>query len=363
MKEVTRLTKMFAEQLHWGALAKATIATALLCVTIILGSRNLANFDAALIGYTFASLFALFGIVYRYSVWLTKPPTRMYWRRGWQLFMSPRLWKNFRSPRILAEAVVRKIVVQDFVWHRSPERWAGHMLIAAGCVLAALVTFPLVFGWVHFTQGAITPEPTYIIQVFGFRVREIALHGIESWFTFHALIVASVLVIPGVMIVMYRRMVDVGAVAVQRFSRDFLPLILLFAVAFTGLLLWVSYEFLEGYFYTALAQLHAWTVIGTLIYLPFGKLFHIFQRPATLGIAYYKSPLSELEPAHCPLTGEEYAPAAQTKDLTEVLHELEFDYSPVGGPPETPPWNEISPAGKRMLIGRAHSKIRNDRFD
>src|SRR5690242_52124 len=67
------------------------IATAILAGLIVLGSRNLHHFDAALVGYTFATLFATFGITYRYSMWLQRPPTRMYWRRGWQVFLTPRL--------------------------------------------------------------------------------------------------------------------------------------------------------------------------------------------------------------------------------------------------------------------------------
>jgi hypothetical protein len=56
----------------------------------VVGSRNLAHFDAALVGYTFATLFATFGIAYRYAMWLQRPPTALYWRRGWQVFFSPR---------------------------------------------------------------------------------------------------------------------------------------------------------------------------------------------------------------------------------------------------------------------------------
>jgi len=55
-----------------------------------LGSRNLNHFDAALVGYTFATLFATFGITYRYVTWLQRPPTRLYWRRGWSVFLAPR---------------------------------------------------------------------------------------------------------------------------------------------------------------------------------------------------------------------------------------------------------------------------------
>ena len=43
---------------------------------IVVGSRNLAHFDAALVGYTFATLFAVFGVAYRYAMWLERPPTR-----------------------------------------------------------------------------------------------------------------------------------------------------------------------------------------------------------------------------------------------------------------------------------------------
>ena len=45
---------------------------------------------------------------------------------------------------------------------------------------------------------------------------------------------------------------------------------------------------MSGYAYDFLAILHAATVIITLLYLPFGKLFHIFQRPAQLGVSFYK---------------------------------------------------------------------------
>src|SRR5690606_21540910 len=103
------------------------------------------------------------------------------------------------------------------------------------------VTFPLVFGWIHFQQGQIEPEPMYNIIFFGFKVGTIPLRGLISWFIFHALVVASVMVMAGVMIVMWRRMFDFGAVAVERFNRDFLPLIILFSVAASGLLLWISY--------------------------------------------------------------------------------------------------------------------------
>ena len=48
----------------------------LLAVAIFVGSRNLRHIDAALVGYTFACLFAAFASPTRYSMWLQRPPTR-----------------------------------------------------------------------------------------------------------------------------------------------------------------------------------------------------------------------------------------------------------------------------------------------
>lgn len=342
-----------------AGLRNGLIATVLLGALIVAGSRNLADFDSALVGYTFACLFATFGIVYRYTVWLSKPPTRMYWRRGIQVFFSPARWRRLGRPRLLVGALWSKIIAQDFIRHRGRGRWLAHMLIAWGCTLAAAVTFPLVFGWLHFEQGAIEPEQTYRVVCFGWSVAEIPLDGAAAWLMFHALVVSAFLVVPGVMLAVWRRTRDGGALAVQRFSRDFLPLLLLFAVSVTGLLLWVSYEWLHGYYYSVLAQIHALTVIATLIYLPFGKLFHVFQRPASLGITFYKAAGAAGAQAVCPVTREPFAPALQVADLGTVLPEVGFDYRARTQP--GPSWNQLSPRGRRMAIARAHGAAAKNR--
>ena len=70
----------------------ATILTVITALLVVVGSRNFDHFDAALIAYTFATLFAVFGITYRYVIWLQRPPTGLYWRRGWQTFLQPSYW-------------------------------------------------------------------------------------------------------------------------------------------------------------------------------------------------------------------------------------------------------------------------------
>jgi hypothetical protein len=68
-----------------------------------------------LVGYTFATLFATFEITYRYAMWLQRPSTALYWKRGWELFLSP---------------------------HYSL-RNAGTLLKRMGVVIAILITFAL----------------------------------------------------------------------------------------------------------------------------------------------------------------------------------------------------------------------------
>src|SRR5262245_65921810 len=111
----------------------------------------------------------------------------------------------------------------------------------------------------------------------------------------------------GVMIAFRRRMIDHAAVTLQQFGQDILPLVLLFSISITGLMLTASYTWMKGYGYDFLAILHAITVIVTLLYLPFGKLFHIFQRPAQIGVTFYKDAGTRGEQAVCRRCARPYA--------------------------------------------------------
>src|SRR5579884_1479491 len=108
-------------QLDRKAIVNGLIASLLLIVAIYLGSGRLKHFDPALIAYTSAVVFATFGIVYRYSVWLQKPPTQLYWRRGWQLFLRPtHLPRNLLR---LVKLLFDRFVAQKFIERRSHLRW------------------------------------------------------------------------------------------------------------------------------------------------------------------------------------------------------------------------------------------------
>jgi NNP family nitrate/nitrite transporter-like MFS transporter len=337
-----------AEQLRAGAWA--TMVTGLLAAAIYVGSRNLQNFDPALVIYTFAVVFATWGIVYHYAVWLDKPPTRRFFERTFELM---RREGAFRSASIVGRALGTHVFGQTFIARRSALRWWMHQLIFWGCLSAVAITFPLVFGWIHFGTRP-DDQMTYVTYLFGFPVASFRVRTVLSWLLFHGLDISAVLVLGGIALALWRRLRDEGALALQDFSADFLPLILLFAISVTGLALTASTLWLRGAFYGFLAILHAITVIGALLYLPFGKFFHIFQRPAQLGVKLYQAAGERDEGAHCARCGQRYASRMQIDDLERVLPELGFDYR-TDGPART--WQGLCPACKRIALATAQLRI------
>jgi hypothetical protein len=338
--------KVFA--VVWGALT-----TSVLAVLIVVGSRRLEHFDAALVAYTFSTLFATFGITYRYAMWLQRPPTRMYWRRGWRLFFhGGRVGHNLIE---LARRAVLEFAANRFIFRRGVLRGAAHWLIMWGCVLAAIITFPLVWGWIHFETVPGNLD-LYRAYVFGFAIQDFPIASALAFVIFHGLVWSALLVIAGVMIAFRRRMVDHGAVAAQQFGEDILPLVLLFAISATGLMLTASYTWMKGYAYDFLAILHAITVILTLLWLPFGKLFHVFQRPGQLGVRFYKEAGRAGTQAACARCGQPFASALMVRDLTVVEQELGFRYE-LTGSHGIHHYQDVCPRCRRALFGLAQGAL------
>ena len=306
--------------LTWGLLAVGVVV-----VLTFFGSGRLTWFDPALVGYLFGTVFAVFGVVYRYTVWLRRPPTAMLNRRGWEAFRSG----TGRNLAAFPALLTAQLLTQGFIRRRSRSRWLAHQLVFWGCILAALVTFPLTLGLLHF-ESVGQQADRYQVYVATAGTLEFGAGSIVGWLFFHALDIAAVLVLAGVFIFLRRRLHDPGALAVER-SGDFLALVGLFAVSVTGLFLTVSSLWLEGQYYSALNTIHALTVILGLAYLPFGKLFHIFQRPANLGVAYYKQANAQGPAAVCRRCGGEFASAQQIADLQDVLPQVGFDFPIPGG--------------------------------
>src|SRR5215471_971796 len=94
----------------WGLLGVAVVF-----VLTVFGSDRLVWFDAALVGYLFGIVFAVFGVAYRYAVWLRRPPTAMLNRRGWEAFRQ-NLGRNLSH---LPGLVASQLLAQRFIRKRS----------------------------------------------------------------------------------------------------------------------------------------------------------------------------------------------------------------------------------------------------
>jgi hypothetical protein len=317
------------------ALGGGIVAAALVVAGIYFGSGRMSRFDTPLIAYAAATVFASFGLAYRYLMWVQRPPTWLYFKASWRLFLQPKRlvahsWK-------LVKLLFDNILIQKFIEKRGKGRWVAHMCLAWGCILAFFITFPLSWGWVQF--GA--EGNRYAVEFMGMKQFTFDPHTIVGFLFFNGLNISAVLVLVGVAIAMHRRLYDRGAQAVQTLANDLIPLFILFAVAVTGLMLTASYKLMGGSNFAFLSLLHAFTVVVLLLYMPFGKLFHVIQRPAQLGVQFYKDEGARGEKAICIRSGTPYQSRLMHDDLARVMKEIGFDFGE---------HQDLSPEEKRKLI-------------
>ena len=335
-------------------LVAGTVVVLVLGGGILLGSRTLRNYDSTLLIYTFGALFSAFAVAYRYAVWLQRPPTRLYWRRGWQLLATPgQVMGNLGR---LAGALCSNFMAQRFIYRRGLGRWFAHFCLSWGTLIAGAVTFPLVFGWLHFESRLDDPQ-VYQVLLFGLRVGAFHTQSAVRYVLFNLLNLSAVLVILGVALTLHRRLQDAGAVASQQFGNDLVPLLLLLAVSATGLMLTFSMYALRGAGYVVISLIHAVTVIATLLYLPFGKLFHIFQRPLHLSVLVYKQANAATPPAVCRLCGEGFAGARHVEDLKAVLTDVGLDWRL---PEPAMHYMHVCPRCRRCQVGVWQGRVMAD---
>lgn len=343
-------------RLYRAGLYRGLIAIAILSVLIVVGSRKLVYFDAALIPYLVATVFAIFGCVYRYSVWLSRPPTQVLWKRSLQLIFNKNIFHNVL---LVLKAVFENMFLQKFIGKRSRYRWMMHFLLAWGCVLGFAVTFPLVFGWLHFAHPHGDPY-MYQLCVFGFPMMVFDPYGIIGFLFFNMLNFCSLMIIVGTVMAFARRLVHPGEITTQTFTHDILPLLILFAVAVSGLFLTFSTHYLGGQHYRILSMVHCWTVVSFLVYLPFGKFFHIFQRAAQMGAELYIHEKEEGRLAVCPKTAETFTSQVQKDDVKKILKELGFKFQTDDGGISI---QDLSPRARRQLLVTTQHKRLKGKFD
>src|SRR5579883_3235554 len=351
-------------RLRVRSLLAAIGAALLLIVLIALGSRGFHWFDAALIGYAVAAVFATAAVTYKYTFWLARPPTGRYWRRSWQLFFS---YANFRRYSALIPAAIGDLFAQTFIRRRGWYRWITHQCIFWGVILSCLITFPLTFGWLRFTQ---TTTGLYRIWFFGFPLFAFATNTFFAFVVIHALDFTAALLFIGLVLAFHRRFHDLALIAVQRFRFDIVPLALLMALVVTGLALTADSAWLGGAYYWYISLTHEAVVVLWLISLPFGKFFHLIERPATVGIELYWRTGEGTEMQTCARCGAEFAPARFIADLKKTLYDVGENYAMQPGPAGAAPpatseearaaatsgiwWQDLCPECKRIMRAQAN---------
>ena len=309
------------------AICFGVLAAFILIAVIAIGSRVFQWFDAALIGYAVGSIFALAAVTYKYTFWLMRPQTGRYFWRSWRLFFS---FENFRRyTAVIPKTIVMDLLTQQFIRKRGARadglyRWITHQCIFWGVVLSCSITFPLTFGWLRFTQ---TTGAQYRMWAFGFPLFSFDPYSIFGFLVYHALVLTSLLLLLGLILAFHRRFHDLALIAVQRFRFDIVPLALLFAIVVSGLALTADSTFFGGEYYWFVSLTHEAIVVLWLISLPFGKFFHIVERPATVGIELYWRTGEDSPAQRCPRCGEEFAPARFIRDLKKTLSDVGENYA------------------------------------
>ncbi len=285
-----------------------------LAILVLIGTRMFTHIDLNLYGYMVGTLVFIGGFFYRFIAWGERPPAKIFIKKGLKLI--------FRKST--AKTAVNHLAIYDFIKNRGLYRWVQHILIGWGCVLACLVTFPLVFSWMYFTME---DNGYYTVVVMGMDLIKIKSDGIIAWFSYNALNISAIMVITGVCMALYRRLKNMQARAEQKFIYDFLPLYLLMLISVTGLLLTVQNVFLHGWMQPQMSLIHQFSVIVTLIYLPFGKLAHIPFRPMSVFARNYREHYGEQQMKECKVCGNHFVSVEQSNDVINVLGANEIEFS------------------------------------
>ncbi len=290
------------------------LSVSALVILSFIGTRMFTHVDLNLYGYMVGTIVFIGGFFYRFIAWGERPPTKILIKKGLKLL------KRKSTPK----TAVNHLGIYDFIKNRGLYRWVQHILIGWGCVLACMVTFPLVFGWMYFTMD---DNGHYTIVLMGLNLMTVKADGIIAWFSYNALNISASMVIAGVCMALHRRLKNMQARAEQKFIYDFLPLYLLLFISITGLLLTVQNVFLHGWMQPQMSLIHQFSVIVTLIYLPFGKLAHIPFRPVSVFARNYREHYGDQAMKECKVCGDHFVSVEQSNDVINVLgvNEMEFN--------------------------------------
>ena len=298
----------------------AFFVTIVLFLSMWVATDQFVYIDIALLGYMVSSFIFAIGITVRLCSWLIRPATHQVIKRSFKnLKTKKRAKRNFRAIAITA---FENIILQKFIFKRGIYRGVQHFLIAWGCIGSFAITFGLTFGWMRF--DLIDPQ-TYQIIVFNLPTIKMMVDGLFAELLYNGLNITAIMVMIGVCMALARRVKSQDVKVTQRAEFDLFPLYLLLAVTLTGLVLTVSFTFLDGFLYKYLTLIHQVTVVVLLVYFPFGKLFHLPIRPLATAVPMNYQEVVKVDTRACNKCGTSYSNDDQISDVKTILAAQSFD--------------------------------------
>jgi hypothetical protein len=270
------------------------------------------HIDLAVLGYQIASVLFLAGCLYRFVAWLRYPPNRTLWARSAKAFQQ-RSWQANLST--LIRSAVTRLLLQTFIVRRGWLRWFTHFAIFWGMVVVCGVCFALAWGWMSFS---LVDQQTYRAHMFDLPLLTFRVGSVMAFLAFNAINLGALLLLLGLILAFYQRLKMGPLEKAERLGDHFSSLYLLLAVTVSGLLLTISYKFLNGIGHRQLAVLHEVTVVLGLVWVPFSKLFHIAVSPSTVVLDVTEG-AGLVEPSRCSRCGRTLSAVWTPRDLQPVL--------------------------------------------
>ncbi|WP_404331018.1 MFS transporter [Mesobacillus maritimus] len=278
------------------------------------------HIDMALLGYMIGTAVFAIGLVIRMSFWIYRTATNQVTSRSIKnLLTKERMKRNVKS---LTKTLIDNILLQKFIFKRGLYRGIQHIMISWGCIISFAFTFGLTFGWFRF--DLVDPD-TYQMVAFNIPLINMAADGWIAEIFYNMLNIGAVMVLIGVSMALYRRVRDYDVKVTQRFEFDLLPLYILLAVTVTGLVLTLSYKFLDGWMHPHISLVHQITVVIMLMYFPFGKLFHVPIRPLATAVPMSYQETLKVDTKSCKSCNQPYSNDDQIADVQAILKAQSFD--------------------------------------
>ncbi len=298
----------------------AFFVTLLLFISMWISTDKFTDIDMALLGYMLSSFIFAIGLTIRLSSWLLRPATAEVIKRSISNLKNKERTK--RNVTSILKTFVDNIILQKFIFKRGIYRGIQHIMIAWGCIGSFAITFGLTFGWFRF--DLVDPE-TYQMVVFNIPTINMVANGLFAELVYNGLNITAIMVMIGVCMALARRLVNQDVKVTQRAEFDLLPLYILLAVTLSGLLLTVSYKFLDGWMHHYITLGHQITVVIMLIYFPYGKLFHLPIRPLATAVPMNYQEVVQVDTRACKKCGSNYSSDDQIADVKQILHLQNFD--------------------------------------